>query len=433
MGPILIFDKSTLQSLSLDEAVWLDNSYLTNITPLFFIETLADLEKEVRAGRMPEQVVGNLAQKTPDLHSSPNVHHTALIIPELLGVATVDMKTGRPHIGGGRPMELDGKSGVMFDPTPEQKAFHRWQDGDFLEVERTAAKMWRQGLAGVDLEGIYALFRERLPSWNKPKTLKELKEQVDSTLNHPDQENLLRMALSLLNIDAGVAQRALMRWQINRPSIKDFSPYFAFVFSVDLFFYLGIASDLIGRGRASHKVDIAYLYYLPFCMVFSSNDNLHKDITPFFLRERQTFVEGTALKADLQALNRHYDTLPPEVKDRGMFAFASYPPDDDSFLLTRLWDRHMNPKWREHKKEHDSRAARPLKDQVPNPLLAAIRKAEKGAPMKPYAPVNSDEAEHIVVKRNVRAKKGKWERFPPEVRNRRKNEDGEWEDVPTSQ
>ncbi len=55
VGPILIFDKSTLQSLSVDESVWLDAFYLSNITPLFFVETLADLEKEVATGRTPEK------------------------------------------------------------------------------------------------------------------------------------------------------------------------------------------------------------------------------------------------------------------------------------------------------------------------------------------------------------------------------------------
>ena len=79
MGPILIFDKSALESLSKDEAVWLDNFFLTNITPLFFIEVLADLEKQVRKGRTPEEVVGNLAYKTPDLQSSPNAHHRTLL------------------------------------------------------------------------------------------------------------------------------------------------------------------------------------------------------------------------------------------------------------------------------------------------------------------------------------------------------------------
>jgi hypothetical protein len=38
-GPILLFDKSILQSLSVDEAVWLDTFYFPCITPVFFTET----------------------------------------------------------------------------------------------------------------------------------------------------------------------------------------------------------------------------------------------------------------------------------------------------------------------------------------------------------------------------------------------------------
>ena len=34
-GPFLIFDKSTLQALNPDEAHWLDNFFISNITPLF--------------------------------------------------------------------------------------------------------------------------------------------------------------------------------------------------------------------------------------------------------------------------------------------------------------------------------------------------------------------------------------------------------------
>ena len=42
MGPITIFDKSALQSLSMDESVWLDAFFLVNVVPLFYVETLAD-------------------------------------------------------------------------------------------------------------------------------------------------------------------------------------------------------------------------------------------------------------------------------------------------------------------------------------------------------------------------------------------------------
>ena len=40
-GPSLIFDKSTLESLNFDEAVMMDNFYMSTmstITPLFFVE-----------------------------------------------------------------------------------------------------------------------------------------------------------------------------------------------------------------------------------------------------------------------------------------------------------------------------------------------------------------------------------------------------------
>jgi len=43
--------------------MWLDHFFICNITPMFFVEVLADLEKEPKRGRTPEQVVGNLAYK----------------------------------------------------------------------------------------------------------------------------------------------------------------------------------------------------------------------------------------------------------------------------------------------------------------------------------------------------------------------------------
>ena len=47
MGPTLVFDKSFLQSLSVDEAVMLDQMFTCVVTPVFMVETLADLTKEV--------------------------------------------------------------------------------------------------------------------------------------------------------------------------------------------------------------------------------------------------------------------------------------------------------------------------------------------------------------------------------------------------
>jgi hypothetical protein len=81
-GPLLIFDKSTLHGLNLDEAEMPDHFYMSTITPLFFVECLADLEQANKRNIPPEQVVGRLAARTPDLH-------TALIYVLASGVSRV--------------------------------------------------------------------------------------------------------------------------------------------------------------------------------------------------------------------------------------------------------------------------------------------------------------------------------------------------------
>lgn len=131
-GPILIFDKSALQALNPDEAHWMDNFFMSNITPLFHIETLADLEKEVKAGKTAEQVVGDIACKSPDMQAFPNVHHLTLVWGELMGKDEIKM-IGFPIIAGGQAVTVEGATGVIYKQSPEQEALNRWQQGEFLE------------------------------------------------------------------------------------------------------------------------------------------------------------------------------------------------------------------------------------------------------------------------------------------------------------
>lgn len=146
MGPSTIFDKSALQSFNMDEAVWFDAFLMGNITPLFYVETLADLEKAVKKGRTPEQVVGSLAAKTP-LNAVPNAHHYTIVLSELAGNQSPDMDS-RPLVAGGIAKRTpDGKTAIHFDEFPEAAALNRWRQNDFLEVERNTAKEWRQQLS----------------------------------------------------------------------------------------------------------------------------------------------------------------------------------------------------------------------------------------------------------------------------------------------
>jgi len=426
MGPIIIFDKSALESLNPNEAMWLDNFYLTNIVPIFFIETLADLEKEVARGRTPESVVGSLAYKTPDMNSKPNVHHKTLLEGELFAGAKLDMQLGRPHVSGGRTVELDGKTGVIYQQSPEQEALSRWQKNQFLDLEHLHAKTWRKALSNLDLRQYYDAFQQFFP-FGKPKTLDEVKKLVDFHIAESNRGNILRFGLSFIGLTKESQEQVIGRWKKEgKKNIRDFAPYFAHVFSVDFFFYLAIAADLISSGRASHKIDLAYLYYLPFCMVFTSGDKLHASIAPLFLRENQTFVLGSDLKKDLEKLNSHYATLPDEIKNRGVVSFATYPPHNDSFLTTKLWDKHMRSGWREHKAINGP----PVETERTKEIMERIRRLrEEGVPVADNR-IGLQETDEVIFEHKVYKKKGDWMRFPPEVNNRRKNEKGEWEDIP---
>jgi len=409
-GPILVFDKSALESLNPDESVWLDNFFQTNITPLFFIETLADLEKQLHSGRTPEQVVGNLAFKTPDMHSRPNVHHARLLNAELSGAEPVAMD-GRGIISGGEPVMLEGQTGIVFQRTQEDEAFHRWQRHEFLDVERLAAKGWRRELANINYDRAYATFQKWFAEAQKPKNLRDVKLFADAKIDASNQEPCLRLGMSILGIAPSRQEQVMTRWQnAGKPPIREFAPYFRYLFSIDLFFYLAIAADLISRVRPSNKVDLAYLYYLPFCKVFTSNDSLHERVVPLFLRANQTFVKGMELKADLGKLDQHYSRLPKEVTDRGLFHFAAYPPTDPSFLVTRLWDKHM-PNWRNDEQNHH-----PLDKRLQQVLMDLVKRVERDAvPISPAQSVSFSEATYVHMQQKAHFKKGKWNRFPPEV------------------
>lgn len=410
-GPLLIFDKSALQALNVDESVWLDNFYTTNITPLFFVETLADLEKQMRSRRTPEQVVGSIAHKTPEQEATANVHHFSILMDELRGNMQVDMVRPKPVIGGGQPVMLGDSKGLIFRECPEEETLRRWQAGEFVQIERSTAKAWRRALSLVDNKAVYETFKRMYDTYEKPKTLTELKTLVDAILSIVRQDWMLGFGMHLTGVSDDDQAAARKRWVIaGRPAIRAFLPYFFHLLSVDVFFYLGMAADLISRERTSHKIDIAYLYYLPFCMAFTSNDKLHINIAPLFMREDQTFVKGVDLKDDLARLDSHYAALPEDIRNTGLVNFAKYPPEDISFLTTRLWDKHL-PEWRKNKENPIE-----LDEREKAALLELVKRfTDKSVPLDPSTRIPMKDVAVLSIQRKVSSRKGKWRRFSPEM------------------
>jgi hypothetical protein len=414
MGPSVILDKSALEALSVDESVWLEALLDANVVPVFYVEVLADLEKQGRQGQAPEAVVARLAKKTPS-NAYPNVHHRQMLLAELAG-RRIDM-TRRPVISGGDVRRAaDGKVGFHVDEFPEQTALWRWQRHDFDAVERVVAKQWRDELATQSLDEMVDLVKAILPADHKISNLQQLKAFIDEFCERGDRK-VISLAADVLGLSDKDSRALRKRWEKNlkRP-LDRFAPYTTHVFKVDLLTYLGIARGSISPDRASNLADMAYLYYLPFAAAFASGDGLHRRTVPLFLSDNQSFIDAMALKTALQELDAHYDAMPEEIKQLGVLAFASYPPPTLHNAVTRLWDDHMRHDWRDIAAKLEATMGAPRDEEserrTVDELNAQIDEAElvdDEAAMGPSGP------DYVLRNRQVPATKGKWRMVSAEV------------------
>lgn len=131
MTPACLFDKSFLQSLSVDESVWFDHHFRPVVCPVFYAETLANLAKEPTDKGPAEQLVGTIAIRFPEKCGSPCADHISLVTHDLLGQpAPMD---GRIPLQGGRAVKSGDRQGIAFDESPEALAFSRWQRESFTK------------------------------------------------------------------------------------------------------------------------------------------------------------------------------------------------------------------------------------------------------------------------------------------------------------
>jgi hypothetical protein len=92
----MLFDKSFLQSLSADEAVWFDHFSLPVVCPIFYVETLADLAKEP-GKRSAENIVADISRKFPEWSGAPCGFHIDMCVNNVFGAEVVmDGRVPRP-------------------------------------------------------------------------------------------------------------------------------------------------------------------------------------------------------------------------------------------------------------------------------------------------------------------------------------------------
>jgi hypothetical protein len=411
-GPILIFDKSTIQTLTVDESVLLDNFYMSNIVPVFFAECLADLERDMQRMKSkgsPESLVGALATRTPDSQACGNVFHMRILEGELMGNFDLSQVRYRPLRDRGQPVITGDSKGILFRASEEEEAVRRWAARDFLDLERQIAKQWRRMIERIDLNAMSSNVLSNIGPWRKPTSLEDAKFLTDQIIDCVDQEWLLRFGLQTLGIPEAI-DPVVNRWLGDRrKALRSYVPYFIHMLSINIFFALVLPTNLLSKVKPSHTIDLAYLYYLPFCTIFTSRDNFHVQVAPFFMNPFQTFVHGDELKSDLGRLHEMYQQLPQEELDKGLIGFADCPPEDTSFLTTRLWDKYL-PKWREPHMPYT---------ELPEDILDAIaqmgKKVMDATPTEAHGEYDVDKLDFVTISKKVSPKKGSYLRFSKET------------------
>jgi hypothetical protein len=408
-----LFDKSFLQSLSVDESVWFDQHFLPVICPVFYAETLADLAKQPTERGPAENEVRNIAAKFPEMHGYPCASHFTMAIADLLGQAAP--MDGRVPLAGGRYVQSGKRRGTVFDESPEVLALIRWQGGEFLDLERLYASGFRRALANLDLREQREMLRAFGIDGKVVTSLDDAKA-IASGIATGDNKRFerMRVAVTLFDVPQHLHESILRRWhQAGCPSLPEFAPYTAYALTVELFFHMALAGDVISTERPSNRMDIAYLFYLPFCQVFISGNKLHRKCAPLFMRPDQHFVWAPDLKADLTKLNAYYLAFPQSEREHGVSEFAHLPPKTGDFLVAQIYDR-FGEHWRRESDKVKIRDRETEKALV-NELLAFTKSTETIP-----APADSDDPSlncHSLT-RQVHKRKGSWWQLPKDLPER---------------
>jgi len=341
MGPIVILDKSAFQSFSRREHTFLRIHFEQNLTPILAMELLGDLSKG--AGEEPTKEVTELTGKFGGSGPVTNLDYQTLCFKSLLGEPVpldgriiTDNFTAVP-----RP---NGSWGGLIDQGPFNDAILRWSQGEFSEFEHIMARYWRKVTRDLNMDDFIHQLDSRhviIPHVDDSEGILPTAEGMLMTAGL--QDVWLDWLLSQLALPDPIELAILLKWKTRHNLLlKDFAPYASYCLRVLLVLLIATRVGHV-RWQPTNLLDVQYMYYLPFCMVFSSNDSLHKSLAPLIMREDQSFVGGEDLKADLRRLAAERDRLTETERSMLSWALGSHPPPAKDSIVYELWKRHLRP------------------------------------------------------------------------------------------
>jgi hypothetical protein len=343
VGPLTILDKSALQMLNEEEFSFLTRYLSLVVPPVLIDEIVADLKLKPTERTIPENVVKALARKMANAVGAIPVHYAEAVAGNLFG-GDVTM-FGQVPIGD-RPNAYptyDGE-GFIYDQVPEQEFWDRLASGRFSEQDMVRAAEWRRSAKAIDLEAIQRTWAGPRKQFFGPiHSGFDLALAVDRFMEQDGegfQENMIRNSAASVGLNELGQKAVIDRWQnLDRPKFREFAPYAAYVTRLYLAFVIGIGAGVVTT-RATNYIDLQYLNYVPFCMVFSSADRFH-ELMWSVSAGRNSFVSGEELKSDLKARNDACRNASSSAS--AQHSAVEYPPKFAGSIINKVWDIYIIP------------------------------------------------------------------------------------------
>src|ERR1700720_1064456 len=181
--------------------------------------------------------------------------------------------TGSPVVAGGQLVSLPGgPSAIMFEEHPDRARYRRWCARTFTPQDEAEAADWRRMSSKLSFEKIKTELSRKVKHLPKASSLKEARVHLDTYFATAPQFMLLSTLLELFQFSNKIRAVARQRWAALRPStLAQFAPFCSHVLRVTFMHTVGLAYGLVTT-KPTNAIDLEYLFYLPFCVVFSSGD-----------------------------------------------------------------------------------------------------------------------------------------------------------------
>jgi hypothetical protein len=339
--PILL-DKSALEMLSADELNALSRHYFLVVPPILITEIVGDLYSKRRDSTqdgVQTDLVQKVANKIVTNAACRNVDYRDIRAADLLG-DEVDHGGFRPILTATRTaFDDDGTEMALIVQDVEMELILNWQKGDFSVEDETYAKLWK-ATSPADLDE----YRRQLKEAKfeiEASNLADIRSQLDSQFKSANQGDLLIYSCSRAKFSPEETLVVRGRWdRLGRPRFCDFAPYAYFCILVEMVFAYGLAKDLIRTSKkAKSDVDLQYVFYFPFTRVFGSRDTFHSELWDVFGNvQKQSFVWGDDLKADLKAIHEYWRDA-SEDECATLRQSAPHPPLRESSYSVGLFEK----------------------------------------------------------------------------------------------